>query len=328
MGGAWLEHQGERLDVTGGSLRDNIFPLNLQGPSAVLFNLLEMLISQAKEITSVQDILTGASQGMNTPATTVLAQIEQATKVMTAIFKRIHRAFGQELRILFGLNRVHLDEESYFALTDQPGQIGRADYQDKDIDVVPVSDPTMVNDAQKAARAAVLQPFLGDPLINQEELRRRILSGTGQPDIDTLMKVPPPQPDPKLLLDTMKQHNERDSTLADIRAKDAAAANSLAAAAAALQPLGFKTAVNVLVGAAAKMGIDASKTGLDDGTGAPAEQAGGAGPMEAPAGDEGIPDDAGGAPIAPDGAMGDGPALGGGGAGPGGDADQALEPVV
>jgi len=318
----------KRVDVTGGSLKDNIFPMNLPGPSAVLFNLLEMLISHAKEITSVQDILTGAGQGVNTPATTVLAQIEQATKVMTAIFKRVHRSFSNELRILFGLNRDHLDEKAYYALTDQPGQIGRADYQDKDIDVIPVSDPTMVNDAQKAARAAVLQPFINDPLTNQEEIRRRIFTGTGQPDVEALLKVPPPQPDPKLLLDTMKQHNERDSTLADIRAKDAAAANSLAAAAAALQPIGFEPAVATLAGAAMKMGIDASRqTGMDDGT-QTAGQPGGNGPVEEPTGNAGLPPPSPGAEGEPDGSMGVGPALGGGGAGTGGDADQTLEPVA
>lgn len=317
----------KRVDVTGGSLRDNIFPLNLPGPSSVLFNLLELLISHAKEITSVQDILTGAGQGVNTPATTVLAQIEQATKVMTAIFKRIHRSFGQELRILFGLNRDYLDEKAYYALTDEPGQIGRADYQDKDIDVIPVSDPTMVNDAQRAAKAAVLQGFLNDPLTNQEEVRRRIFTGTGQPDVEALLKVPPPQPDPQLLLDTMKQHNERDETLANIRSKDANAASFLATAAAALKEMGgFDNAVTVLAGAAMKMGIDASKTGLDDGT--DTGQPGGAGPVEAAPGDAGLPDPTGGAPVAPDGPMGSGAESGAGGAGAGGNPNQTLEPVA
>src|SRR3546814_15905299 len=61
----------------------------------------------------------------------------------------------------------------YYALTDTPGEIGRADYEDRDIDVIPVSDPTMVNDAQRAMKAQALLQFNGDPLTNQEEIRRR-----------------------------------------------------------------------------------------------------------------------------------------------------------
>src|SRR3546814_12286024 len=37
----------KRMDVAGGTLRDNIVPLNLPGPPAVLFNLLELQIGRA-----------------------------------------------------------------------------------------------------------------------------------------------------------------------------------------------------------------------------------------------------------------------------------------
>jgi chaperonin GroES len=120
----------------------------------VLFSLLGMLIQSAKEITSVQDVMTGEGT-TNQPATTTLALIEQGHKVMTGIFKRIHRAFGRELRTLFDLNRDYLDEEEYFLLNDgdQAQQIAREDYDDSDLDVVPVSDPSLVTDMQKMARS-------------------------------------------------------------------------------------------------------------------------------------------------------------------------------
>jgi hypothetical protein len=97
------------------------------GPSPVLFQPARDADRAAKEITSVQDVMTGEGQA-NQPATTTLALIEQGHKVMTAIFKRIHRAFGQELRILRRLNRDYLDEEEYFQLNDQaphPGPDGQ-----------------------------------------------------------------------------------------------------------------------------------------------------------------------------------------------------------
>lgn len=309
----------KRLDVTGGTLRDNIVPLNLPGPSAVLFNLLQLLIEQTKAITSVQDVLTGGGVTSTTPATTVLAQIEQATKVQTAIFKRIHRAFGSELRILFGLNRDFLDERAYFELLEAPVGIGRGDYQTADIDVVPISDPTMVNDAQKAARAQALLAFNGDPLTNQQELRRRFWEGTGQPNVKALMTVPPPPPmppDPKLLLDTMKARNDRDESLASIADKLAGSAQSLAA-------LGLLQDAAVLAGTATRIGesIAAPMEPAND-----LEQPGGDGPLAAESGDGGVlplPD---GSALGPDAAMGGGGDLGVGGAGTGGDPLVPLGP--
>lgn len=316
----------KRMDVTGGTLRDNIVPLNLPGPSQVLFNLLELLIGAAKEITSVQDILTGAGQGQNTPATTVLAQIEQATKVMTGIFKRIHRSFGQELRILFGLNKDNLDEEQYFALTDTPGQIGNADYQDKDIDVIPVSDPTMVNDAQKVARAAVLQQFVGDPLTNQNEVRRRIFTSTGQPDVDKLLELPTPQPDPAVLAEGAKLENERDKTKAQIRKDNAAAAASLMTAATAAFTLNLNNDTAALAAAATKLGTDAADMEDDGVPTEPAAGQGGPGGVEAAPDDGAVPPVSGGPPIDSDGAMGQGPAAIPGG--PGGDGGVGVDPQL
>jgi chaperonin GroES len=190
----------KRVDATGGPLRDNILPMPAPGPSAVLFNLLGLLIEAAKEITAVQDVMTGEGTA-NQPATTTLALIEQGQKVMTGIFKRIHRAFGQELRILRCLNRDYLDDEEYFQLNDadEAVQIGRADYEDRDLDVVPVSDPGQVSDMQKMARAqAQWDMFNGDPLINQRLLRENVLNALGAKDIPQYFEVPPPLPDPKI----------------------------------------------------------------------------------------------------------------------------------
>ena len=311
----------KRLDVTGGTLRENVVPLNLPGPSAVLFNLLNLLIEQAKAITSVQDVLSGAAVSSTTPATTVLAQIEQATKVMTAIFKRIHRSFGNELLILFGLNRDYLDERAYFNLSDAPGEIGRADYEAEDIDVIPVSDPTMVNDAQKAMRAQALLPFNGDPLTNQEVLRRRYFEGTGQPNVKELMTVPAPvpQPDPKMLIDAMKARNDRDGTLAT-------AAGALSGAAHTLAELGLAQDAAVLAGVATRVGesVNAPTEKINGPSFDPA-QPGANGPVEAAPGDTGVLSLPQGPAPGPDVGMGLGAIDGGGGAGAGGDALQAAD---
>lgn len=309
----------KRVDVTGGTLAQNIVPLNLPGPSAVLFNLLELLISAGKEITSVQDILTGAGQGVNTPATTVLAQIQQATKVMTGIFKRIHRAFGQELQILFGLNRDFLDEKAYFNLADAPGEIGRADYQDKDMDVVPVSDPTSVNDAEKGAKAQALMIFIGDPMVNQKEIKQRYMEATGQRDIAKLFEVPPPPSDPKLLVEGARLALDKMKFDAQYDKDKAAAVTQFMDAAEQAAMLGLAPDAAMFAGAAMKLAMESTQYTLETPNGAqqPADGPGAMGGMEGPGGDAGLLPAPEGPPGGPDGSMGVGPEAGGGGPGAG-----------
>ena len=314
----------KRIDgPTAGPLRDSIVPLQLPGPSPVLFQLLGMLIDAAKDITSVQDILTG-SQDSQTAPTTALALIEQGQKVFTGIYKRIHRAFGEELRILFGLNRDYLDDQVYANLNDTPIEIGRADYQDQDIDVIPVSDPTAVNDMQKMAKAQVLMMHNGDPLINQLEIRRRSFEAAGISDIPVLFEVPAPAPDRALLMDGAKMANEREKTEADIRLKDAQAASALMQAAEKAAMLNLTADAAMFAGAARKLGMDAAAYQLEDGNGGQSpEQQGGIPEMGGSSGDQGIlpvPEGPGGDAL---GGMGlgapEGPTGAGGSAMPGGD---------
>ena len=110
------------VNAPGNVVRDAVVQLQHGGPSAVLMNLLVMLIDFGKQITAVQDILTGESQRAQ-PATTTLAQIEQGLKVFSAIYKRIYRSLGDEYRILYDLNGRHPNQEKYLKILDwQPPQ--------------------------------------------------------------------------------------------------------------------------------------------------------------------------------------------------------------
>lgn len=361
-GGATRFKLGEwkRVDVTGGTLRENIFPLALQGPSPVLFQLLGLLIQAAKDITAVQDIMTGGQPTSGTPATTTLAQIEQGMKVMTAIFKRIHRSFRDELKILFDLNRQFLSEDEYFNINDTPDQVGQADYQEKDLDIVPVSDPSMASDMQRLARSdAEWTSFNGDPLVNQLELRRRRMVALGIPDSEKMLNQEPPPPDPKLLIDGAKMANDREKTKsdiavskADIRAKDAATAASLAQTALNLAQYAVAANAPQLNQFAADLAMIAENLSREI-TAEQADEAqeidepesieggaeemgeadefaddeGGVRPMVGPSGDGGIPAVPEGLPGEPGGPMGIGGADDGAGAGAGG-IDGATDGVV
>jgi chaperonin GroES len=231
--GEWKRVEG----VTSGPLRDNILPLQLPGPSPVLFQLLGMLIEAVQNITSVSDILTGNQESQTAP-TTALALIEQGQKVFTAIYQRIHRAFGVDISIMRSLNRDYLDDQQYFALDDNPQVVGKDDYNDKDLDVLPTSDPRAINDRVKMAKAQILMAHNGDPLINQQEIRKRELEAAGIDNVKALLDVPEAPPPPEAVKAMADVENETMKAKAEVRSKDAATAASLIAAAKSAYELG------------------------------------------------------------------------------------------
>lgn len=230
--GEWKRVEG----ATSGPLRDNILPLQLPGPNATLFQLLGMLVDAVQQITSVSDIMTG-NQETQTAPTTALALIEEGQKVFSAIYQRIHRSLGRDIKIMRRLNRDYLDEEQYFALNDDQQAVGRADYETDDLDVTPVSDPRAINDRVKMAKAQVVQSFTGDPLIDQMEIRKRVLEAAGIEGVADLVAEEPPE-NPELLQKQAEMSNERDKSLAEIRSKDADTAAKLVEAAKVAFELG------------------------------------------------------------------------------------------
>jgi len=246
-----------------------------------------------------------------------MAQVEQGMKAFTGIFKRIHRAFSRELKILFRLNREYLDEKEYFALADVPGVIERKDYQSDDLDMVPVSDPSMATDLQRMARADYLATFTDNPNVNQQEITRRRLEAGNVPDIKGLMNVPPPPPDPavvikgaELAIKKIEAETRKVQADADAMVKRSVAATNFANAAKTMVEIGLDPDAALLAGASVE------QTG--DGNGEPADQPGRVPEMGGPSGDEGLPGVPAEPSAGPDAGMGGGAEPGAGAAGAGG----------
>lgn len=322
--GEWKRVEG----VTSGPLRDNILPLALPGPSPVLFQLLGMLVESVQGITSVSDIMSG-NQDSQTAPTTALALIEQGQKVFTAIYQRIHRALGVDIKIMARLNRDYLDDKQYFALNDTSQEIAREDYQNRELDVIPISDPRAINDRVKMAKAQILGAHNGDPLINQMEIRKREFEAAGIDNLEALFEVPETPPAPEALAQVAELEIKQRVASADIRAKDAATAKALIEAAGAAYTLGMtigdldiqQDAQRILDEGMAL--ADGTAKDMKNGEGQPADQPGGVRGVEGQPVDAGVPPlpegpgvGAGDGMGAPDGPVGDD----GGAAGAGGDA--------
>lgn len=200
------------VNVPGAAIRDAIVPMEFQPPSEVLFRLLGLMIEAGKEISSVKDVLTGDASIATMQPTTLLALIEQGLKVFTGIYKRIYRAEKKELAKLYRLNRVYLQNVSQYQDGNEWKEIRRTDYENGS-GVIPVSDPAMVSDMQRAARAQFLQGYQNDPHCDPIEIRRRVFDAASIENPETIFaknQGPPPQ----LILAEMQQRNETIKTRA------------------------------------------------------------------------------------------------------------------
>jgi len=144
--GEWRE-----VDSSSEELSKAFYRIPYTEPSAVLFNLLGYLDNAAKTFAG-GDIMSGDSNP-NAPVGTTLALIEQGGKTFSAIHKRLHVAHRNEFKILARLNFEYLPEGGYPYYTQAGDQnIFPADF-DARIDVVPVSDPSIISNSQRVMQA-------------------------------------------------------------------------------------------------------------------------------------------------------------------------------
>ncbi len=219
------------VDVPGEQLRSGIVEMTRPQPSAVTFQVLDLILGAANEISGSKDVLTGEASN-NGQVGTTLALIEQGLQVFNATAKRVFRAFKEEFTLVFeNIGRFGGEEakQDYLTILDDPEADFEADFNAKDIDIRCVSDPSTVTRMQKLAKAQFIQGTIGilgavggDP----REALRRVYEAVDVEDLDKLLPAPKPQQqDP--LQQAMAELQMR-ATLAKV-AKDQAGAEKLGA---------------------------------------------------------------------------------------------------
>ena len=186
------------VTAEGGDIRNQIVSMQFPGASEVLFKLLGMMIEASKQITSVQDILTGSASAQTMQPTTLMALIDQGMKAFTAVYKRVYDALSCEFRLLYKLNRRHLTDDIYQAYLGEQAQV-QQDFAHDDCLVTPVADPNTVTMMQRMAKASFLKSLLEDPilgkLLNPQNILSRILAAGDVEDVQSCL-APPAQPGP------------------------------------------------------------------------------------------------------------------------------------
>ena len=194
----------QRVDSTGDDLRKGIFPLPVREPSAVLFNLLTLLINYVQRISGSSDALVGENPGQNTPKGNMDTMVEQGMKIYSAIFKRMWRSLRDEFRKLYILDARHMPASVSFG----EAQITREMFLGDVSQIVPAADPNLVSEQMRMQQALTLkQAAATTPGYNVPAVEKNFLRALRVDGIDVLYpgpdKVPAGQ-DPKLQIEQMR----------------------------------------------------------------------------------------------------------------------------
>ena len=176
------------VDAPGGVLRDSLMPLPFKGPDATLYQLLGFVVDAGRRFATITDMKVGDGNQQAAVGTTI-AMLEQGSRVMSAVHKRMHYAMREEFKLLARIMSEYLPSEYPYMVAGAQRSVKQEDFDDR-IDVIPVSDPNIFSQSQRIAIAqAELQLATQAPeLHDMHEAYRRMYHALGVKDVDKILK--------------------------------------------------------------------------------------------------------------------------------------------
>jgi hypothetical protein len=177
------------VDAPGGAIRESLMPLPFKGPDNTLFQLLGFVVDAGRRFATITDMKVGEGNQQAAVGTTV-ALLEQGSRVMSAVHKRLHYAMRQEFKLMTRVMHESLPQEYPFSVEGGDQSVMASDFDDR-VDVIPVSNPNVFSQAQRIALAqSQLQLATQAPQIhNMHEAFRRMYDALGVKDIDKILNV-------------------------------------------------------------------------------------------------------------------------------------------
>ncbi len=185
------------VDAPGGAIRDSLMPLPFKGPDRTLFELLGFVVQAGQRFATITDMKVGDGN-QNAAVGTTIAMLEQGSRVMSAVHKRLHYSMRQEFKILARVMSESLPQEYPYSVAGDESSIMASDFDDR-IDVIPVSNPNVFSQAQRIALSQTKMQLAAQApeMHNMHEVYRDMYESLGVTDVDRIMKaVPDDEPRP------------------------------------------------------------------------------------------------------------------------------------
>lgn len=187
--------------VADGDIRKAVMPLPYKEFGPGLMNLFKEVQSSGQRVAGTAEVAVGEGRA-DAPVGTTLALIEQATKVLNAVHKRLHRSQAKEFQLLRELFREY--PEDFIAFNDK-----RDSNWDKErllaalenFNLMPRADPNTSSELQRIGRAqALYQMASAQPSIyNVPNVQKYVIrQGLKIPDPQEFIQQAPAQQQPDL----------------------------------------------------------------------------------------------------------------------------------
>ena len=184
------------VDVDGVPLKDAFLPLPYRDVTGGFVQIIQNVEATSQRLGGTAE--TAVGEGRNdAPVGTTIALIEQATKVLNAVHKRMHQAQSKEFGLLKELFKK--DPDSLFRSNRNPRfqfDVNRVMNALENRDIVPKADPNCASQTLRIQKAIAIKTLAqsNPALYDQAAIDRRIMQMIGIEDADELFNKNPPMP--------------------------------------------------------------------------------------------------------------------------------------
>lgn len=180
---------GKYINTGGLPISQVAMPLPYKEPSGVLATIAEKIAQDGQRLGGTAEINVGEGRA-DVPVGTMVAMIEQATKVLSAVHKRNHVTQQEEFEIMKELFAE--DPQALWKFAKKPARKWEMAEEFSDIELVPASDPNVPSHIHRIMQAtALVQLAQAAPhLYNLPNISRRVLHTIGVEDVESLMAPP------------------------------------------------------------------------------------------------------------------------------------------
>jgi len=190
--------QGSPVDVGDGSLKDAVMPLPYRDVTPGFQAIVKMIEDASERVGGTANMNVGEGR-QDAPVGTTIALIEQATKVLGAVHKRMHAAQGKEFLMLKELFRE--DPKAMHQGNPSPSLADEEELKAalNDADIVPAADPNTSSQTMRIQKAiAIKQMASQNPgAYDMVAVDKRVFRMAGVDDVDSLFAKAAPGPSPE-----------------------------------------------------------------------------------------------------------------------------------
>jgi hypothetical protein len=205
------------MDADGVPLKEAFMPLPYRDVTGGFVQIIQNVEQTSQRLGGTAETAVGEGRS-DAPVGTTIALIDQATKVLSAVHKRMHTAQQKEFALLKDLFKK--DPEALWRSNRNPAferDVARLEAALENKDIVPKADPNTASQTLRIQKAiAIYQMAKENPaMFNQREVYTRIMGMVGIEDAESLFNNTPGGPPP---IDPIKQM-EANAKLAGVQAK-------------------------------------------------------------------------------------------------------------